>query len=382
MGQTSLIREQIALEAVTEFRGNPPDVPLASHINLESLTEGDDNPFFATLKIGKSDVMSGNNNYYDGQNVREIGRQVVGLDANMGHVPESESDSSYPMPAGHWVGALMDAEGVLWGKMYIPKTRPDVREFMRIKKAQNGKVSTSIFSFAKRNYDAKLGGYRLSEIAVETVDLAPLLRAGVRDLATVPAITREMQAEDGEAMGDNTFVDKYGIIAEMTVKDVPYIPEAVREQVIAVSPERRLVVEMGQVLGVADTDFVARVKELLAIERKHAEIVAEQLKRLIADEVTAQVMPNVAQVTDGVKAVREMVINAVVAGKPQDADAVKAAVADVVKMPMVQEMARLALSAMGNHERGSSSGPRGGAGGDEVRAKYLNPKPTVEGEGA
>lgn len=373
---TGLFRDIVTEQTV--FRGKPPDVPLAGHINADELTSGDNDPFFVTLKIGKVDSMSGNGNYYDESNIREIARQVVGLDSNMGHVSASEVDSAYPMPAGHWVGASL-VDGVLWAKLYVPKTRPEIREFFRVKKAQNGQVSTSIYSFAKREYDAKLSGYRLKDINLETIDLAPVLRSGVKDLASVPYLTREM-SDDKEASTPMTdkIVDKYSIIAEMTVKDAPYVPEAVQEQIIGLSSDHRLVVEMSKALDVDSDGVLARVTELLSIERKHAELVTEQINRSIVDEVTAQVMPDVVQVTDGVKAVREMVVTTVKANKPADSDAVKLAVAEAVKQPMVQEMAKLALSAMGKHERGGSR--NGGGSGESATDKYMTPKPASGGE--
>lgn len=349
---TELINEQISLVTVTEFRGNFPEIPLANHINLSELTEGDENPFFATLRIGKKDVSSGNGNFYDGDNIRDIASQIVTLDSNMGHVPDDKSDSAFPMPAGHWVGTLMEGSE-LWGKLYVPKTRPDVREFLRIKKAQNGKVSTSIYGKANREYDAKLGAYRVKNLTLETVDLAPILRSGVQDLATVPHITKEMSdSDEDESTMTEQIKDKYTIIAEMTIKDAPYVPEAVQEQIISVSTERRLVTEMTAVLGVQGDKMLDRLSELLAIEKKHGEIVTEQINRRIEDEVARLVMPDVAKVTEGVKGVREMVVNLVKAQNLPNVDAVKAAVMKAAEVPMVQTMAKLAVSEMGKHTSG------------------------------
>jgi hypothetical protein len=366
---------------MTEFRGDYPDVPIASHINMSELTEGDDNPFFVTLRIGKDNATSGNRNFYDPGAVRSIQEQAVSLGANLGHIKPEDDATAFPIPVGHWVGSVKVGETV-WGKLYVPRTHDNVREMLRVKKATGGKVATSIYGRASREYDSKLDAFRVKELALETIDLATGQRAGVTSLATVPGITREM---DGQSKEDKTMTDvvanKYDIIAEMTVKDAPYVPETVQAQIISLSAERRLVSEMSQKLGVDTDGVLARVAELLTIERKHTELVVEQINRSIADEVASQVMPDVAQVTEGVKAVREMVSHTVQAGQPKDAEAVKVAVAEAVKQPMVQEMAKLALSAMGKHERGGNS-RRDGDGGD-AWDKYMSaPRPQAEGSGA
>lgn len=372
----SLFRDIVSEQTV--FRGKPPNVPIASHINREELTAGDDDPFFVTLRIGEVGSTSGNKNYYDEAIIREVERQAVGLDSNMGHVNSSEADTAFPMPAGHWVGTKL-VDGVLYGKLYVPRTRQDVREFFRVKMAQNGKVSTSIYSVAEREYDAQLSAYRLKNITLETIDLAPIVRNGVASLAAVPHITSEMESsEEEKTMGDQTqVVNKYTIISEMDVKDAGYLPNPVRDDIINRSQPAQLVSEMSTKLGVDADGVMSRVAELLDIESKYQVVVTEQINRTIEDEVASLVMPDVTQVTGGVKAVREMVTNQVKAQSLKDASAVKSAVADVAAQPMVQEMAKLALSAMGKHESGGSRGEGKSTG---ATNQYMEPKPGSEGE--
>lgn len=366
---------------MTEFRGDYPQVPIASHIQLSELTEGDEDPFFVTLRIAKDNSTSGNRNFYDGAAVQAIQEQAVSLGANLGHIKPEDDATAFPIPVGHWVGSVKVGETV-WGKLYVPRTQPDVREMLRVKKATGGKIATSIYGRASREFDGKLEAFRVKELALETIDLATGQRAGVPSLASVPHVTREMDGDTSKE--DKTMTDvlnKYDIIAEMTVREAGHVPEPVQEHIISLSPDRRLVSEMSKTLGVETDGVLARVAELLDIERKHTELVVEQINRSIADEVASQVMPDVAQVTDGVKAVREMVINTVRAGQPSDANAVKVAVAEAVKQPMVQEMAKLALSAMGTHQRG---GRRDG-GEDKGTAweTYMAaPRPAVEGSGS
>lgn len=357
----------------TTFRGDYPNIDVAPHIDMEALTEGDDNPFFATLKIGKVNSVSGNRRYYDSKAIEAMLNQTVGLGANMGHIENGKEDAHYPVPVGHWVGVKQVGETV-WGKLYVDKTQPQIREMLRVKMRIGGTIATSIFGQAVQEYDAQRDVYNVSNIQYETIDLVAPQRAGLPELSNIPTITKEtvsnsVNETEKPAKDVNPMENKYTVIQEMTVDDEPYIPKDVKAQVIALSAPNRLLETLQTTLGVESTDLEKRVGELLALETKFQSLQKEQLQIAITAEVNKQVLPGV-QETEGVKAVREAVVNTLAAQNLSDAHQVPSAVAEAIKLPMIQTMASLASQAMGTLQ-GSQQASAGQDTTQAVWSKYM-----------
>lgn len=208
--------------SIGQFRGNFPDVPIATGVNMDELRELDADPMFVTLPvIPEVGATSRNGLLYDEALAISITKQINDNKPGgiFGHLKDEDRDSAFPIPDGQWVGASRDGKTV-WGKAYIPPGA--ARDHIRRLKAVGGSIATSIYG--KGAYEAVSDGVRrLKDFTLESVDFAPPERAAL-GYAASPHVTRELEtSEEQNEMGET-------IVAEITAKDVP---APVKEQIIA-----------------------------------------------------------------------------------------------------------------------------------------------------
>lgn len=214
----ALISETIREQRVHTLKGKYPAVPTFSHVDMDLLTQGDDDPFFITLEIARVGEVSANQLIYDEYLVGEIARQLAGSGGIRGHVPDDERGTAFPLEDVDWVGCVREGAS-LWAKGYIPPG--ETRNLLRRIKARGGAVATSIYGTGMTVREA--GGRRMREgFILEQVDLAPAKRAALK-LGTGFGITAEMEQIQEYEM------DREQIIAELNVAD---IPDAIKQAII------------------------------------------------------------------------------------------------------------------------------------------------------
>ena len=217
-------------------------------------------------------MTSGNKRHYDDAFLTELERQTlqnkpVGL---MGHLSASDRATAFPAEAVHWVGAVRDGD-TLWGKGYLPPG--PVRDRIARYKASGRSIATSIDAMAEQVWDESLKAYRVNAASFRLgqIDLAPADRAGIPDLATVPMLTREIEAPELDTQacpdeGRKEVMGKLEIINELTADDARLLPKPVREAIlseVAIPPEVAVVQELRSTLGVDDkADLSKLVREL------------------------------------------------------------------------------------------------------------------------
>ena len=272
---------------VWEFRGSFPDIPTAPGIDIAELTQGDNDPFFVTLPIGRVNAESRYQRVYDEEFVNELARQAVDRRATgiLGHLSaEDIRNYRFPPEAIHWVGVQRQND-MLWGKGYMPPG-PD-RERVRRYKALGKPMATSIFAKMTFERDRTTGKLRAlaNTLDLHQIDLGPVERAGVPELGAVPIITAEM---DNNEVEDISMTDRVQVIREMSVDDVDLIPRPVREAIITAQdpPEEvDMVRELYEVLDLPQTgDVVETVKGLLTDrEQTRQQLVDQRIRELVAD---------------------------------------------------------------------------------------------------
>lgn len=207
---------------VGEFRGSFPDVPTAEGVDLNALRVHDDDPMMVTLPIiPQIGATSRNGLLYDAALADDLVRQINDKrpEGIFGHLKDEERSTSYPEPAGIWVGAARVGDQV-WAKSYIPPGA--ARDRIRRLKATGGQIATSIYGKGKYESTATKGVRRLIDFDLETLDFAPPGRAALANGAQ-PVITAELEQGDPEMTKDE-------LIAELTASD---IPAPLREQIVA-----------------------------------------------------------------------------------------------------------------------------------------------------
>jgi hypothetical protein len=206
-------------EMVTEFRGTPPEIAVNPSV-LASIQDDDEKPFFVTLRIGKANAESRNKTLkgkprrYGQKAMESIMEQVQrGVGGNLGHIPALHRDSQFNLPVLRWVGSQMDAEGIVWGKAYVPKYADDVRTYLKDSMKLNAAVGTSIYGMSEVNQETG----EVLRVNLETIDLADAGRVGILDAVGVPRVTAEMIQTDD------------------LVQEIPLMAEQITEQAVEVT---------------------------------------------------------------------------------------------------------------------------------------------------
>jgi len=321
-----ILREQMEWA----FRGEFPEVAIASGINLDEITAKDGSPFFVTLpamRVGTSENMR----YYSPEVVADAMRQIVqerpaGI---MGHLPDEKRGTDYPMPEVYWVGAAMVDE-VLWVKGYVPPGR--VADMLKSMKVTQSKVALSVYGMADQTWNNERGTLDISEFDLEQIDFAPPKRSGF-GMDVVPHITTEMDQPEPE---EENPMDKNQILEQLTAEDARLLPAVVRSAIAAAAPEAALVGELRQALGLDDNgDLAQAVKEMAAT-------VAKIKREAITAEISLQVAENILAEAKGdseaVQAVRGIAISLVEAQQPASVEAVKPLVLEVAKRPQIMTL--------------------------------------------
>lgn len=173
---------------VSEFKGKRyPDIPLPFE-----RTELPEQAFFATLPIGQVGARSRNQRTYSRKAVESIVAYV-----NRDHPcgwwghPEHEARTQVA-PAIQWLGAVIDDEGVAWGKCVALTT--EATELLRMAKLTNSQIGTSVYG------EAEMDGETVTDMKLMYIDLLAAGEwVGVPITATVPILTAETKPT-GESM--------------------------------------------------------------------------------------------------------------------------------------------------------------------------------------
>lgn len=205
--------ERVIEYHLSDFRGKFEDVPIAEGVDMEGIRQRDADPMFVNLPIAEIGAISGNGLLYDEALVNSIEEQINAKRPGgiFGHLKEEDRSTSFPLPAGLWVGAKRVGQ-TLWAKSYIPPSA--ARDYVQNLKAVGGEIATSIYGRGKR-VEVRSGVHRRENFKLESLDFAPPSRAAL-GMGAIPHLTSEMEQEQEPIMAD-----KAQVIAELTAADIP-----------------------------------------------------------------------------------------------------------------------------------------------------------------
>ena len=258
-------RIQIREHASHTFAGSFPQIERYAGVDWELLTAGDNNPFVITLAVAEIGRTSRNGLIYDNTLVNSIAEQLRGSGGIRGHIPDGEESTSFPVDAVDWIGHLLDENGVLWAKGYIPPG--DTREQIRRAKARGGSIGTSIYGYGVHEPAETEGTWYSREFELHSLDLAPAKMASLQ-MGGDFLVTSETLNDNSEGEGS--------MPEEITLNDVP---DSIREQIIQ---QAQLADDMGRVqeLAASVETLTSRVSELedlgAAQETRIAELTEER----------------------------------------------------------------------------------------------------------
>jgi hypothetical protein len=265
---------------VGRFRGNYPDVETAEGVDLDGIRARDAHAMFVTLPIAEIGAISANGLLYDETTVDSIAEQINTKRPGgiFGHLKDEERTTSFPLPAGLWIGAKRVGQ-TLWAKSYIPPGA--ARDYVQNLKDVGGEIATSIYGRGKFE-KVRDGVRRLTSFDLESLDFAPPTRAAL-GLGAIPHVTAEMQSEMSNEQ-EPIMADKQQIISELTVAD---IPATLREQIVAEA--------------IKQDENTKVVAELTSTVKAKDEVIAElnqQIEGFRLERLDAAIDGKVAELTD------------------------------------------------------------------------------------
>lgn len=294
-----------------ELRGSFPNIPLPPDIDLNAFSE--DERFFTTLPIMPVGARSRNQRTYSREAVEAIVRQINENRPSgfWGHLPVEERATRYDPPAVRWLAAMIDGDGMAWGKLIA--TRQDAREHLRFAMKSNARVGTSIYGWAEQD------GELVTDIELESIDLADPARVGILEANGVPAVSAEMVAEEQPDMTEAQ-------VAELTAER-GQLQEQLASLTARAEAAEGVVGELRGLLG-DSADVLAAVRELHGM--------AAEFKAVKAREITRQIDDAVAEAVS-LEALRPLVRLAI--GAAETVEAAKAAIQSVVESPHYKDAA-------------------------------------------
>lgn len=323
---------------VYEMGGTPPDIPLPANVKLDRLRKAlGEELFFVTLPIGKVGITSRNGNTYGRQAIVKLVEQVNEKrpEGRWGHLSADEIGTKYEPPAVRWLSAVLDENGVAWGKA-VPLTREAARHF-EMAEATGARVGTSIFGLEPHKGEAgEIDSYRLV-----TIDLANAERVGVPLTAAPPHITTEMAKTPSPAPLASTeegLMDPTARIEELTADRVRLQEQVtgLEKQLQALRPAGTVLADMRKLL---ELDESADVIKTLRESQDQLKELANENAALLDSAMTAEIAGKVK-----LESARPIVRKLVEAQKPRTRKALtealdKTLADDAVKALLAQQLA-------------------------------------------
>ena len=294
-------RVRVTVTVISEMRGTYPEIALPEDIDREALG---DEAFFVTLPIGQAGARSRNQRTYSRAAVEQMVAQINQQrpEGMWGHLKAEETQTRYDPPAIRWLAAIMDADGIAWGKG-LPLTEA-TREYYRLAKATNARVGTSLVAWAQ------MDGSEVTALELAAVDLADPARVGVPVTAAKAMISKEMGETSPPAplhlveRGENAKESDLLLtsLAEMLGEGdvVERVRELVEERGEWVAEHTLLLAERAALMDAAITAAVERVVRVPA-----ALALVEELVRAREPGTLVEINSVVAAVVEG-EAVRSL----------------------------------------------------------------------------
>jgi hypothetical protein len=321
-----------------KLAGAFPDVPINKDVNVDALKAIDNTPdgdeVFLTLPLMQMGMKAKDGFMYTDQFCKQIMSQMQnqGVSANMGHVAMQDRNSAFPMPKALWVGAMQDANGMVWGKAYMRD--PEFKTLIKQMKATNSEMATSIYG----TYDPSTmsfkndGSYEIdpSTFNLESVDFAPPARAALQFKRGAPALTSHMESGENE-------MTKEELLAQMTVDDVP---AEMRDAIIAQFKE-----------GLDTEAVMAQMRDELTSAKAENERLASALAETAKTAVLSQFeikLTEVVKADTDEGALKEIIRGRVLSHlssetKPEDIDTL---INEAVDAPVYKSLATIVVAQM------------------------------------
>lgn len=379
-------RHQLTLMCVTEMKGGYPNIPVPKDILLEEIQSAGRK--FVTLPIGQVDAVSRNGGRKYKRTAMEQLAEAINefrLEGGWGHIKDEDIGTDYSPPALRWIAAIIDKQGILWGKA-LPLTS-EAAQYYEDARLTNARVGTSLYGWATLSEQGDVVG--LSPIKLDMADPA---RVGIPMTAAKPQLSSEMAADSNnsdegqpgaEARSEQTDQSSTEEEVMSDAQDLVRISEleaerkTLREQVAALEKTVKELEgvktdfnDVCEILGISGEQD--RVRAARVLKEQHADMVAENgslLEEAMKSMIEEQVKP---------EAVRPVVMEAVTALKPITKKQLTKAIGDVLARESIKGLLAAQVQEQMGPPQGQPVSEQGaGQGNQTAVAKHLDAKPEV-----
>jgi hypothetical protein len=182
-------------EMSAQVDGQGSDFPIAAGIDLQKLTDGDDEPMFVIVRV-LEETVSANGNHWTEAVIKSVARQIMDKtpDGYLGHLSDEDRATVFPDPQTLWVGAKIETDPssgklTLIAKGYVlPDSK--IRTYLKKATAANKQVSVSVYGRANRVFNKYKKCYDIKAFDLESIDWARPGSQGVAN-ANLLSITQE-----------------------------------------------------------------------------------------------------------------------------------------------------------------------------------------------
>lgn len=321
-----------------QIGGKGLDIEVSPDVDIDKLTDGDNDPMFITVEALNESV-TGNKNYYSKEILQDIKEQILRKKHNMyrGHVKDEANES--PEPQVIWIGATvkeLKGRSRLFVKGYVLPTADKLRTYVKKAAAVGKDLPVSVYGNAKLEYDPDRGVRRIKQFVLESIDWAREFGEGIRNRAGLMFLTSEMKVNK---FSDSNTMD----LKEITVKELKQdAPELVKKL------EEETLESVAEMLKVKATDgsekIVEAVKEMvdnneaLKKEKKELEGKVSEFETDGAQRTAEMFLREKVKNTAVYNVLKSMVVSEMKSLEDKTEDAVKAKVVEMLEADEVKAL--------------------------------------------
>ena len=275
----------VIAEMSSTFAEGKIDVPLAKGVDIEALTEGDNNPVFVTIDA-LADTISGNKRRWTTEELHRVAKQVMESkpDAYQGHLKQEDRSSKAPDSKTLWLGAKVAShkgKNRLFIKGYILPKESKFRDYIKRAKAVGKRLAVSVYGSAVEKWNENIGAFDISNFKLESIDWA---RPGSEGVPNSGYLTVTSEMDGGEEM------DKSEAIKTSTISEIrEYNPNVVQEIENGAKAElEQTISEMTETLGLDDSkDLPKIVSEMKThVESLEKDVAENEVDKLLGSKVS------------------------------------------------------------------------------------------------
>lgn len=256
------------------------EINITPLVDVKKLTEGDDNPFFATVKalrVGRSR----NKKNYTKENLEQVLTQLP-FYGHKGHIKEEDIDTTYREPVTIWIGGAISGEW-LYLKGYIPPQYETLRKDVALSLKAERPMPVSVLGWYKLIPQGEY--YDVKDIRIISTDWG---NAGLEGVQGAQVVEVGKETED-KSNKEEDMPTKEEILAALSADEIkqarPDLVKSLQSEMLESEEEKKQRDEEKKKMETLEKENKDMKKQVLDTHREKllAEIEDENIRTLAGD---------------------------------------------------------------------------------------------------